>query len=332
LNNTHNVSVDEVYKLYNKTTGKILGVFALTFKSDISTNQYSHKDQLEAEFTVFLDCIWRSDFSINNDRVSFLASYRNLPISGFEPRASISTHKTYETGGIELYPERIRGQRVGSLVMSKIITWLKTYPLNTDVTGIHFAPSGNPEGVKRFYQNIGMPINGDMTTIGNLKLSSSWKKNIQTTSTLGLQCEIDELSAKIKQAKHQLEIFKPLKQKMSDIEFSYNLYTAFKSYHFEPKILPDIECNNFHYATGAESDVKEVATSYLEKTIELEELQEKIQRDLSRISEFNKNKSHEYRWKNLASAAKSLAFIHREFLFKVFLFLLIILILYNWIS
>lgn len=332
MNNTHDVSVDEVYKLYNKTTGKILGVFALTFKTTTSPNEYSHKDPVEAELTVFIDCHWRSDFSIESDSGSFLASYRNLKISGFEPRASISTHRTYETGGIELYPERIRGQRVGGLIMSKIITWLKNYPLDTDVTGIHFAPSGNAEGVKRFYRNIGMPINGDMTTIGDLKLSSSWEKNIKATSILGLQREIDEVSAKIIRAKHQLESFEPLKKKMSEIECSIKLCIALKSYHIEPKILPEIENNNSVYSYCSESDFKVLAASYLSKAIELEELQDNIERDLNRISEFNKNKSPEKRWKNLAYTAKILANVHMESLVILFFIFFIILIFYHWVS
>lgn len=336
MNSNRNALPEEIYKLYDRKTGNFIGIFSLHISTSISDNLdgYSNDHDLNAELTIKINCIIKDQcYSGFNDAISvFHSSYRNLKSAGIESRASISTHRTFDTGGIELYPENIRGHRVGGLVMSKIITWLKTFPLDSTVTGIHFAPSGNKAAVRRFYESIGMPINGDSTTIGKLTVNSSWEQNIKHTSSLILKNEIDELSAEITHGKRQLELLEPLKKKILDIELSFSFLVAFKSYHIEPNLLSDFENDSIFYSKNIEMTFEELAKTHICKASELEKIQYKIKNILILVSEFNMNNSPKHRWKNLVSTAKRSAFIHREFLCKVFFILILLLFFYSWIK
>lgn len=95
------------------------------------------------------------------------------------PRASISKPSAEGGfGGIYLEPACLSGNRIGGLIMDTIINWLKTFNGSTLVNRIRFDPVKEIQHiVEAFYKKFAIPLK-DETTIENLIVNDSWKKNI----------------------------------------------------------------------------------------------------------------------------------------------------------
>ncbi|EPJ3657838.1 hypothetical protein NXT47_000855 [Acinetobacter baumannii] len=164
---------NKLYFINNLKSKEKMGVIHFYASSSYESNDYCDEAKLEIELQ-FTSVPQYEQYKIN----LFSASYRldkkiNSELGG---RASISSSSPDRLGAIFVDPTSIRGNRVGSLVMSYIVRWLKQFPEETVVNKIDFRPE-KEEMAKRFYAKFGIPLNG-YTKIGLLIDNDNWSENI----------------------------------------------------------------------------------------------------------------------------------------------------------
>lgn len=150
-----------------------LGIIHFYESSVIEENEYSVKAILSID--VKFTSITGDQYNSNFFHASYVARKLNNIIT--ESQASISSSNPHAKGAIFVDPERIRGNRVGSLVMSHIVKWLRQFDGETVIKEIEFSPD-NYDIAKKFYTNFGIPICGNNIKIKDLIDKENWKKNI----------------------------------------------------------------------------------------------------------------------------------------------------------
>lgn len=166
---------NKIYFINNLKSNARMGVIHFYASSSCESNDYYDKANLEIE----LQFTSISQYGHEQHKINlFSASYRldkkiNSELGG---RASISSSSPDSLGAIFVDPTSLRGNRVGSLVMSYIVRWLKQFPEETVVNKIDFRPE-KEEMAKRFYAKFGIPLNG-YTKIGLLIDNDNWAENI----------------------------------------------------------------------------------------------------------------------------------------------------------
>lgn len=301
-----NPVIPGLYELFDKDKGGLLGIFELNSLNEGVSD--SDSGNIEVKLTINLKFTYLDHLQIKSRDNQFHACYINNSVFG-DPRASLSSHSPFSIGAIELAPKRINGQRVGGMVIYQVIRWLKTFPEDTQVNPIKFLPDGNPNIAKRFYANIGVPINGDPFTIGDLKLHPSWTNNIKVTDLDTLQNKLNDLSIELVKLETQSANLKNQIHLLSEIQFTANLFIALKTYHIEPNLtVTDID--QLYIYQPQNQSKEDVINLYLTKQQEVQISKDNVQRYIQIISEFNEYKQAKNRWRNLIDAMK--------FFFKIY--------------
>lgn len=312
----------ELYDLFDKKTSKFLGLCHLDFKVEGEDNPDRYlKLTVNLKFTHYDDHRVQTNFS------SFLACYIDTHYT--EPRASISSHNPFEIGGIEINPSNIAGQRVGGLIFNKIIKWLKSFPNDTQVNPIKFKPTGNPTISKTFYKNFGVPTNGDSFQIADLKFHDTWTQNIKKTNLSAIQQKLSELSLEALELKEKCSNLHKQLCLLSDIQYTSNLFVAFRSCH----IQPNLSVQKYDYRSiSVHSDRSEesIIGDYLKTHAEVSKSQETLNRYIQVFDEFNEYKQAKNRWRNTGNAIKLILQIHQEKCFVLFFITIILMIFLFW--
>lgn len=293
--------VTEIYKLFDKQTGQLLGLFRLDTEIKCESFDYKETHNTQAELTIRLEFTPYDDLNTRTYHSYFLACYISKPFVDIEPRASISSHDPFNIGGIELNPSQIRGHRVGSLIMCKIIQWLQQFPLHTQVNPIDFVPSGNAKAVKQFYENAGVPVNGDAFAIADLKLNHSWQQNIHQTCTKDLINEIVKLKQFLAGAEKQLKSLKLQTIEIAKIQYTLNPWVALKSYNITPNMLKPDYTFAVDTSTFSETD-QGLIELYITDHFEAEKYKNDIAQQLKNFDDFNHYKQPRYKWRNFCFA------------------------------
>lgn len=286
----------ELYKLFHKTSGEFLGLFSVQNEIELEKFEFKNTDNTDAKLTIRLEFTPCNDLYIKSHHSYFQACYISKPFVNIEPRASISTHNPFNIGGLEINPHEIRGQRVGGMIMYQICQWLKQFPLDTEVNPIDFVPSGNPILAKRFYENFGVPVNGDPFTIDDLKLHDSWKKNIQSIGQQELIDEIVLMKQEIAGAIEQHQALMSQISEISKVQYTINPWVGFKRCQILPNII-NKQPDPIDTANWPKSD-QGLIELYIEAYNQVKLIREDKNRLLKAIDEFNEYKQPRNQWRN----------------------------------
>ncbi len=103
-------------------------------------------------------------------------------------RMSLSSENPNDgTGAVFIDPERLRGLRIGSYLMSEIVAWARQWP-DAKVNHIRLvelqATADNIERRAKFYAYLGVRFSAgdEPVTASQLTHSANWKKNITVTT------------------------------------------------------------------------------------------------------------------------------------------------------
>lgn len=312
----------ELYKLFDKNSGQLLGLFRLDTEIKDESFQYKETHNTQAELTIRLEFTPYDDLDTRTYHSYFLASYIHKPFVDIGPRASISSHNPFNIGGIELNPQTIRGHRIGGMILYKIVQWLQQYPLDTQVNPIDFVPSGHAKTVQRFYENAGVPVNGDPFTIADLKLNLSWQQNIQQVDSMKLKEEIIQLKQFLAGAAEQVGILKVQLRELCNIQYTLNPWIALMSCTITPNMLPTDHSSAVDITDLPNTD-QGLISHYVSLSYQAEQFKTQIARQLTVFDEFNHYKKPQHRWRNLGFALMGCIRAYQT----VWIMLLIILVL-----
>lgn len=226
---------NKIYFINNLKSNERMGVIHFYASSSCESNDYYDKANLEVE----LQFTFMSQYGHKQHKINlFSASYRldkkiNSELGG---RASISSSSPGSLGAIFVDPTLLRGNRVGSLVMSYIVRWLKQFPEETVVNKIDFRPE-KEEMAKRFYAKFGIPLNG-YTKIGLLIDNNNWAENINEVPLENfvyeawskqeeikfLELKNEEGRFKISKSNHEIYTWKSIFFGLDKIEFNQDIF------------------------------------------------------------------------------------------------------------
>jgi len=136
---------------------------------------------------------------VNLDAGSFSGGYSKV----FN-RVSLTAASVSDGGGVFLDPEDLRGQRIGTYLMSEVVQWVQRWP-DAEVNSVELVPWQANEQMNKvrrnqMYEQIGLRfdyIDGDernrgysrpMRT-GDLTVVNTWKKNIRELNILEHLCD-----------------------------------------------------------------------------------------------------------------------------------------------
>lgn len=312
--NSPHIKDDQIfYKLFDKKSGRLLGLFYLEQKVELEDFDYNGTHNTDANLTICMEFTPYDDLNIRNHHSYFQACYLNKPFVNIGPRASISTHNPFNIGGIELNPAEIRGQRVGSFIMAKVVEWLKQFPHDTAVHPIDFVPSGSKDRAAAFYRHAGVPVNGDAFNISDLKVTESWKQNIHSLEKSALIIEIIGLKQELDSKSVQIEHLKNQISQISKIQYTNNFFVGFKSYSVVPantEILP-VDIDTSTWPTSDQGLVE----LYIDTAKETEKYRDQYSRLMKVIQEFNDYKRPENRWRNAFFALQGLVSSYKNIMY-----------------
>lgn len=165
--------VVNVYCVHSRDNSRLLGWLICDSFAEIKKFSFGEVNGMIRIDIHFIDRLSSSSPQFNQFYGSFTSN------SSAPARASISKSSADSSfGGIYLQPETLCGNRIGGLVMYKIVKWLKQFDGSTLVNKINYQPSPDiAHIVEAFYDKFHIPLKGE-TTIKNLVLNDSWGKNI----------------------------------------------------------------------------------------------------------------------------------------------------------
>ena len=285
-NTTDVIEVQEFYKLNNRNTDQFIGVVILNIKSELTKYQYDGRTNIEAKLTINLDFRDQRSGQLQSCACSFHAGFNNSNF--YEYSASVSKHNPSGHGGIDIRPFKIQGHRVGTLMMSKVVSWLKTFPAHEKVHPISFVPSGDERIAKKFYKNAGIPVNGDIATINDLKVHQSWQSNIELIHQDQLQWQTIELYREMEFLKNQEKILRKQCIEVGSYVYTHNPLKALTNYPIEPNLLnPEVK-NQIDTSHEKYESINETIIKYIDRNREIDILKSEINRLLKLISVHDK--------------------------------------------
>ncbi|MDN8247854.1 hypothetical protein QZK48_15075 [Acinetobacter baumannii] len=307
---TTNIETKEIYRLNHRETGSFLGIIVLNIKSEEKQFHYDGKLNIEAKLTINLDFRDKNSERWNSSACSFYAGFNNSRFYNYP--ASVSKHSPSGHGGIDIKPLKIQGHRVGTLMMSKVVSWLKTFPHHEKVHPIYFVPAGNKNVAKKFYTNAGIPINDKIITIADLKIHESWQSNIELIPEEKLQELVFELYKEESFLVHQKELLEKQCIEASSYVHTLNPLKALISYSIEPKLLNKNFKNQINISHEQCESTADLLIKYVDRNRKIEDLKFEIERLIKLIEEYRQQKLPEKRLDNFLNAFNAMIYIYAE--------------------
>lgn len=307
---TEVTKTQEIYKLTHRKTGSFLGAIVLNIISEIKQSQYNNRENIEAKLTIHLDFRDRNSERWDSSACSFHAGFNNS--NWYDYHASVSTHTPSSHGGIDIRPFKIQGHRVGTLMMSKVVSWLKKFPSYEKVYPINFVPSGDKRIAEKFYKNAGIPIDGKTVTIGDLKIQQSWESNIERIHEDQFQDQVFELYREVEFLKHQKEILKKQCIEYGAHVYTHNPLKALTPLSIKPQLLELGYKNQIDISNEPYKSTHALISKYVKRNSEIEELNTEIERLLKLIKEYKQQTLPEKRLENFIKAFNGMLYVYAE--------------------
>lgn len=300
----------EIYRLNHRETAKFFGVIVLNIKSEFKKLQFHDRENIEAKLTIHLDFRDRNSDRWDSSVSTFYAGFNNS--DWYDYSASVSKHTPSGHGGIDIRPLKIQGQHVGTLMMSKVVAWLKTFPADEKVHPIHFVPSGDPKAAKKFYENAGIPIDSKVVTIGDLKIQQSWQSNIELIHEAQLQQHVFELYREVEFLVRQKEILEKQCIEFGSYVYTHNPLKTLTNLSMKPQLLDTKYKSQIDISNEPYESTHALIIKYVNRNREIDELSSDIKRLLKLIKEYKQQTLPEKRLENFIKAFNGMLYVYAE--------------------
>lgn len=307
---TKTIETKEIYRLNHRETVHFLGVIVLNIKSEIKIFQYQENENIEAKLTINLDFRDKRSDRWESSACSFHAGFTNS--DWYDYPASVSKHTPSGHGGIDIRPLKIQGHHVGTLMMSKVISWLKQFPHHEKVHPIHFVPSGALKIAKKFYENAGIPINDEIITIADLKINQNWQSNLELIHEDQLQQHVFELYREVEFLIRQKEILEKQCIEFGSYVYTHNPLKTLISLSIKPQLLDKTYKSQIDISNEPYESTHALIIKYVNRNRQTDELNSDIKRLLKLIKEYKQQTLPEKRFENFIKAFNGMLYVYAE--------------------